>query len=71
VRVPHELSVIGFDDISLSAHSVPPLTTVRQPKMEMGCAAVKLCLASIHGEESQDQVYRGELIIRQSAAAPA
>ncbi len=71
VRVPDELSVIGFDDISLSAHSVPPLTTVRQPKMEMGCAAVKLCLASLQGDESQDQVYRGELIIRQSAAAPA
>lgn len=42
LRVPEDISVIGFDDIALSAHSNPPLTTVEQPKAYMGTLAMRM-----------------------------
>lgn len=45
LRVPEDLSVIGFDDIPLSAHTQPALTTVRQPFYEMGQRAIALLLS--------------------------
>ncbi|MFC0435186.1 LacI family DNA-binding transcriptional regulator [Kutzneria buriramensis] len=47
VAVPEDVAVIGFDDIALAAHSVPALTTVRQPSREMGEAAASLLLANL------------------------
>jgi len=41
LRVPQDISVIGFDDIAMSAHSNPPLTTVEQPKGYMGSLAMR------------------------------
>jgi LacI family transcriptional regulator len=43
-RVPADVSVIAFDDQPYLAHLAPPLTTVAQPHLEMGAAAVKLLL---------------------------
>ena len=45
LRVPEDLSLIGFDDIPLSAHTRPALTTVRQPFYEMGQRAIELLLS--------------------------
>jgi LacI family transcriptional regulator len=45
--VPADVAVIGFDDISLATHSVPALTTVRQPSREMGEAAASLLLDNL------------------------
>src|SRR5215468_73739 len=45
MRVGEDISVIGFDDIPQAASVYPPLTTVRQPMMEMGQAAVELLVA--------------------------
>jgi LacI family transcriptional regulator len=45
LRVPEDLSLIGFDDIPLSAHTQPALTTVRQPFYEMGQRAIALLLS--------------------------
>ncbi len=45
LRVPEDLSLIGFDDIPLSAHTRPALTTVRQPFYEMGRRAIELLLS--------------------------
>jgi LacI family transcriptional regulator len=42
IAVPDELSVIGYDDIEFSAHTIPPLTTVRQPAAEIGDTAARL-----------------------------
>jgi LacI family transcriptional regulator len=44
LRVPEELSVVGFDDLSISRYLSPPLTTVRQPLAQMAAEAVRLAL---------------------------
>jgi DNA-binding LacI/PurR family transcriptional regulator len=51
VRIPDDLSVIGFDDIEFTQWSGPPLTTVRQPLAEMGATAASLVLALADGEQ--------------------
>jgi LacI family transcriptional regulator len=50
VRVPNQLSLVGFDDLPLSRWTSPPLTTVRQPLSEMAATAVRLVLAQGRGE---------------------
>ncbi len=70
LRVPGDLSVVGYDNIPLSAFSVPPLTTVDQPKEQMGRLAVEMCLAALNGRPTQDVVLTGELVIRESAGPP-
>ena len=45
LRVPEDLSIVGFDDIPLSAHARPALTTVQQPFYEMGQRAIELLLS--------------------------
>lgn len=49
VRVPDQLSVVGFDDIPESASTTPPLTTVRQEIQQLGSTAVQLLLAALPG----------------------
>jgi LacI family transcriptional regulator len=72
VSVPGQCSVIGFDDVTLAAVSVPPLTTVRQPMQEMGAAAVRIVLEGITAVvEQRDYVsihekLAPELVVRES-----
>ncbi|MFD1880485.1 LacI family DNA-binding transcriptional regulator [Paracoccus pacificus] len=69
--VPRDVSVVGFDDIELAAHLIPPLTTVRQPKREIGRLAALAILALIEGRPVADHTtLTPELIIRQSTAPP-
>lgn len=49
LRVPEDLSIVGFDDLASSSYLSPPLTTIRQPMREIGVRAVKLLLAIIEG----------------------
>ena len=73
VQVPAELSLIGFDDGDLAAHATPPLTTVAQPKAELGRRAVDLLLARAGPTAWSDPVeivLSCELIIRGSTAPP-
>ena len=51
LRVPQDISVIGFDDIPMASQVFPPLTTIRQPLAEMGRAAVRMMLAKLRGVE--------------------
>jgi DNA-binding LacI/PurR family transcriptional regulator len=67
IRVPDELAVIGYDNIPLSAFCVPALTTVDQPKGQMGRAAVTMCLQALAGEQVRNVVLKGRLILRDSA----
>ena len=50
IRVPTDLSVIGYDDLQFAQMSLPPLTTVSQPLYEMGQKAVELLLSQIRGQ---------------------
>ncbi len=68
IRVPDEVSIVGFDDESSSAYMIPPLTTVRQPAVEMGQAAAKAILDIINGKSPEKKVFDAELIIRESVA---
>lgn len=70
LRIPDELSVIGFDDMPAIRWTVPPLTTIRQPLTEMGVAAATMLVTLAQGEPlSQSRVELGtELIIRGSTA---
>src|SRR5207247_5839495 len=47
LRIPDDISVVGFDDIDLAAHVDPPLTTVHQPIRQKGAEAVRLLLAEV------------------------
>lgn len=72
LRVPEDLSVVGYDDTGLARMSSPPLTTVRQPLREMGAAALRTALRLANGEkaESHHIELATELVVRASTAAP-
>jgi LacI family xylobiose transport system transcriptional regulator len=72
LRVPEDLSVVGFDDIFSARCAPPPLTTVRQPFVEMGEAAAHLLLALAAGETpAQTRLELATtLVIRESTAPP-
>jgi DNA-binding LacI/PurR family transcriptional regulator len=69
LRVPQDVSVLGFDDIQSSAFQVPSLTTIRQPLKKMGSTAALLLLKKLGGETTLDIVQvEPELIVRESTA---
>lgn len=71
-RVPDDLSVIGFDNISQSATFYPPLSTIAQPIETLGRHSLHLLLARITGDESPPQrvVLQPSLVIRESCTIP-
>ncbi|TKK91573.1 LacI family transcriptional regulator [Herbidospora galbida] len=73
LRIPEDLSVVGFDDTATWRWANPPLTTVRQPLAEMGSAATEMLIKLATGERlGQRRVELGtELMIRGSTAVPA
>jgi LacI family transcriptional regulator len=71
LRIPEDLSIIGFDDIPAAAQSTPPLSTVRQPLHEMGAHAVKMLLGLLAGEEVESPgEFPAVLVPRKTTAAP-
>lgn len=67
-RVPEDVAVIGFDDIETAAYTEPPLTTVRQPIVELGRSMTRQLLRIAAGEEiEQALVLPTELVLRESA----
>jgi len=72
LRLPEELSVVGFDDTHLARMTSPPLTTIRQPLLEMGRVAVRTALRLADGEaiDSHHVELATQLVIRGSTAAP-
>ncbi|WP_163506620.1 LacI family DNA-binding transcriptional regulator [Fodinicola acaciae] len=71
LRVPGDLSVVGFDDTLLALWSTPPLTTVRQPLRDMGRVAVRTLLRLAAGEslESHHVELATQLVVRSSTSA--
>ena len=70
VLVPQKLSVIGFDDIAMANYVTPALTTIRQPKVELGRLATRVMLELLEDQHSENHVLAPELIVRSSTAAP-
>lgn len=66
IRVPEDISIIGFDDQPSSAFMTPPLTTVAQPASEMGIAAAKLALSKLTNDPYTPPELKAELILRES-----
>jgi DNA-binding LacI/PurR family transcriptional regulator len=72
LRIPEDISVVGFDDISIAAFSIPPLTTVRQPLQKMGRIAAQTLLDRIEdrAEFISEIAVEPELISRRSTGPP-
>lgn len=69
LRVPDDISVVGFDDLFFAPFSQPPLTTVRQPMRRMGQLAMENLIKLMSGEESVAQIkVDAELVVRGSTA---
>jgi LacI family transcriptional regulator len=76
LHVPQEMSVTGFDNIVYSNFTRPPLSTIDQPKRELGAKAASMMLEQINNgvnSVSDEQIIKrlkGKLLIRQSTAVP-
>ncbi len=69
LRVPENVSVVGFDDIQTASFYVPSLTTIRQPLMQMGATAATLLLKRVRGEHTDSLVkIDPELVMRESTS---
>jgi LacI family transcriptional regulator len=74
LRVPDDLSVIGFDDIHISEVTIPPLTTIQMSRFEIARAAVTALRA--HAENPDDSISKRdyeiqtELVVRESTGFP-
>lgn len=68
IRVPEDISIIGFDDQATSAFMTPPLTSVRVPALDIGHVAASGLLALIHGESCALLEFPPRLAIRESVA---
>lgn len=68
LRVPKDLSVVGFDDIDVSRATTPRLTTVRQPLQEMGRTAVTMLMRQLdgHAHEALSMELETRLVVRES-----
>jgi DNA-binding LacI/PurR family transcriptional regulator len=71
LRVPQDVSVVGYDDSPLIAFTDPPLTTVRQAVDAMGAAAVQALMDEVNGTPAprDEFVFRPELIVRGSTTS--
>ncbi len=68
MRVPEDVSVIGFDDIPLDARLNPPLTTIRQDRTALGRSAFYTLRSMMEGTSVSRTLLHAELVVRQSAA---
>ncbi|PQY66217.1 DNA-binding transcriptional regulator CytR [Cronobacter sakazakii] len=71
-RVPDDLSIIGFDNIALAEFCDPPLTTVAQPRFDIGREAMLLLLSQLNGHtvSSGSRLLDCELVLRGTTRAP-
>ena len=72
IRVPEDISLMGYDDIPFTRQLSVPLTTVRRPHYEMGTTAAELLTAALagHAPEQRHVVFQPELVVRDSTSGP-
>jgi LacI family transcriptional regulator len=68
LRVPEDVSLVGFDDLLTSAYMAPPLTTVRQNMLAQGRSAARAALRLLAGAEPDLAPAATELVVRESTA---
>lgn len=67
MRIPEDISVVGFDNLDIAEYCSTPLTTIHQPRREMGSEAMKLMLNILQGEGPQARItLPHELVVRDS-----
>lgn len=73
IQVPEQLSVVGFDDIAMASYAVPSLTTIAQPKYELGKKVAEVLLKRINGDKSPHVALElpTTLVVRKSTARVA
>jgi LacI family transcriptional regulator len=72
ISVPEEISIVGYDDIDFAAAAAVPLTSVRQPRQQLGRTAARMLLeeaAAGDSHQHQQVIFEPELIVRQSTKA--
>lgn len=69
-RIPQDLSIVGFGNILAAEHFRVPLTTIRQPKMRLGVAAMEMMLELLRGERPESKRLAAELAVRESTGKP-
>jgi len=70
IRVPDEVAIIGYDDIEFAAAAAVPLSSIRQPRQELGRAAAQLLVAEALGGDThrhRQVIFEPELVVRQSS----
>jgi LacI family transcriptional regulator len=73
IKVPHDIAIVGYDDIDFAAAAAVPLSSVRQPRHEIGSAAAQLLLEEAmakEGHKHREILFRPELEIRRSSQEP-
>ena len=70
-RIPEDLALVGFDDVDLDAHVTPPLTSIRQPRVDIGIRAGSLLINRIEGHRGPAQGIElpTGLVVRESCGA--
>lgn len=70
IKIPQDLSVAGFGNVMMSQHFRVPLTTVREPKLRLGVAAIEIMHGLRRGERPEPKRLPAEIIVRASTAPP-
>lgn len=72
-RVPGDISIVGFDDLSFARYTIPPLTTIRQPIYQKGRCAARMIIDRISGKktEVEHRNLKPDLVIRESCGRHA
>lgn len=70
LRIPEDISLVGFDDLPITEYLTPPLTTVHQPVRELGGIAIRLLVDKINGQPTKtgEVLLKTKLIVRESVA---
>jgi DNA-binding LacI/PurR family transcriptional regulator len=72
--VPHDLSIVGLDDIDAASATTPALTTLRRPQREYGAAAMRMLIERIAGlgpDHPRRILYPCQLVVRGTTGPPA
>ncbi len=70
LKVPQDVSVVGFDNLPMAGYTLPPLTTIHHPAYELGQQASLVMLQMLRGEAPQADVPAPRVIVRESSRAP-